>query len=127
MRGFQLERNRVAEGEASVKITEEVLRHLIVRKPEKAAPVTAVAPPPPEVVPEPVAAETNEAAGRARRADGEEETKMSNLHKALLIGRLTTDPEMRYTQSGAAGTNFILATNSWSSGADREGKAFIDY
>ena len=74
LQDFTLDPNRVPELEASLKITEEVLRHLIVRKPEKAAPVTAVAPPPPEVVLEPIAAETEEAAGQARRADREEET-----------------------------------------------------
>ena len=42
---------------------------------------------------------------------------MSNLNKALLIGRLTKDPEMRYTPSGTAVTNFSIATNRWSSGA----------
>jgi len=71
LQDFQLDPNRVPELEASLKITEEVLRHLIVRKPEKAAPVTAVAPPPAEVVLEPIAAETGQAAGPAR-ADGEE-------------------------------------------------------
>ena len=75
LQDFLLDPNRVPELEASLKITEEVLRHLIVRKPEKAAaPVTAVAPPPPEVVVEPIAAETDEAAGRVRRADREEDT-----------------------------------------------------
>ena len=74
LQDFQLDPNRVPELEASLKITEEVLRHLIVRKPEKAAPVTAVAPPPPEVVLEPIATETDEAAGRVRRADREEDT-----------------------------------------------------
>jgi small subunit ribosomal protein S6 len=73
LQDFQLDPNRVPELEASLKITEEVLRHLIVRKPEKAAPVTAVAPPPAEVVLEPIAAET-EAAGRGRRPEREEET-----------------------------------------------------
>jgi len=75
LQDFQLDPNRVPELEASLKITEEVLRHLIVRKPEKAAPVTAVAPPPPEVVLEPIAAEVAEvpeAAGRERPADEEE-------------------------------------------------------
>jgi small subunit ribosomal protein S6 len=74
LQDFQLDPNRVPELEASLKITDEVLRHLIVRKPEKAAPVTAVAPPPPEVVLEPIAAETDEAAGRVRPADREEDT-----------------------------------------------------
>ena len=74
LQDFQLNPDKVPELEASLKITEEVLRHLIVRKPEKAAPVTAVAPPPPEVVLEPIASETEEAAGRVRRVDREEDT-----------------------------------------------------
>jgi hypothetical protein len=48
------------------------LRHLIVRKPEKAAPVTAVAPPPAEVVLEPIATEVPEAAVPERPAEEEE-------------------------------------------------------
>lgn len=52
---------------------------------------------------------------------------MSNLNKALLIGRLTKDPEMRYTPSGTAVTNFSIATNRWSSGAEGEKKEFTDY
>src|SRR6266576_1311184 len=52
---------------------------------------------------------------------------MSNLNKALLIGRLTKDPEMRYTPSGTAVTNFSIATNRCSSGAEGERKEFTDY
>ncbi|HEY1456635.1 MAG TPA: single-stranded DNA-binding protein [Candidatus Dormibacteraeota bacterium] len=52
---------------------------------------------------------------------------MSNLNKALLIGRLTKDPEMRYTPSGTAVTNFSIATNRWSGGPDGERKEFTDY
>src|SRR6266576_3818492 len=52
---------------------------------------------------------------------------MSNLNKALLIGRLTKDPEMRYTPSGTAVTNFSIATNRWSSGPEGEKKEFTDY
>ena len=52
---------------------------------------------------------------------------MSNLNKALLIGRLTKDPEMRYTPSGTAVTNFSIATNRWSTGSDGEKKEFTDY
>jgi single-strand DNA-binding protein len=33
-------------------------------------------------------------------------------NKVILIGRLGQDPEMRYTPSGAAVTNFTLATDS---------------
>src|SRR5439155_382935 len=59
-------RERVPELEAALKITEEVLRHLIVRKPEKVVP-TPVPPPPAEVVQEPVAAGSVEAEGESRR------------------------------------------------------------
>src|SRR3981081_121658 len=52
---------------------------------------------------------------------------MSNLNKALLIGRLTKDPEIRYTPSGTAVTNFSIATNRWSTGPDGEKKEFTDY
>ena len=52
---------------------------------------------------------------------------MSNLNKAMLIGRLTKDPEMRYTPQGTAVTNFSIATNRWSSGSEGERKEFTDY
>ena len=58
LQDFQFDPNRVPELEAALKITEEVLRHLIVRKPEKAAPATVVVPPPAEVVLEPIASES---------------------------------------------------------------------
>ena len=70
LQDFQLDPDRVPELEASLKITEEVLRHLIVRKPEKSA-ATAVSPPPAEVASESVKQE-DEAARRARRADRED-------------------------------------------------------
>jgi small subunit ribosomal protein S6 len=57
LQDFRIDPQRIPELEAALKITEEVLRHLIVRKPEKAAPVTAVVPPPAEVVLEPISAE----------------------------------------------------------------------
>ncbi|HYL07502.1 MAG TPA: 30S ribosomal protein S6 [Candidatus Udaeobacter sp.] len=72
LQDFQLDPDRVPELEAGLKITEEVLRHLIVRKPEKAAVAVAVPPPPPEVVLEPIAVE-EVAAGAARLPDREEE------------------------------------------------------
>ena len=70
LQDFQLDPDRVPELEASLKITEEVLRHLIVRKPEKSA-TTAVSPPPAEVAAESVGPE-DEAARRVRRADRED-------------------------------------------------------
>ena len=35
----------------------------------------------------------------------------SDLNKAILIGRLTKDPELRYTQSGTAVCSFSVANN----------------
>jgi small subunit ribosomal protein S6 len=72
LQDFQLDGDRVPELEAALKITEEVLRHLIVRKPEKVVP-TAVTPPPAEVVQEPVVMAASEAAGGpSRRPDRED-------------------------------------------------------
>ena len=69
LQDFQLDPNRVPELEAALKITEEVLRHLIVRKPEKAT-TAAVAPPPAEVVVQPLATEGREA---PQSKDGQDE------------------------------------------------------
>ncbi|HEY1456636.1 MAG TPA: 30S ribosomal protein S6 [Candidatus Dormibacteraeota bacterium] len=73
LQDFQIAPERVPELEAALKITEEVLRHLIVRKPEKIA-VPPVPPPPAEVVLEPIAVEAEAAApaGRPDREDQEE-------------------------------------------------------
>jgi single-strand DNA-binding protein len=39
---------------------------------------------------------------------------MSGLNKVMIIGRLGKDPEVRYTQDGAAVANFSIATSeSW--------------
>ncbi|RDV36542.1 single-stranded DNA-binding protein [Bradymonadaceae bacterium TMQ3] len=46
-----------------------------------------------------------------------------SLNKAMIIGNLGSDPEVRYTQSGAAVANFNIATNeTWmdKSGAKQE-------
>jgi small subunit ribosomal protein S6 len=76
LQDFAIDPQRIPELEAALKITEEVLRHLIVRKPEKAAPAPAVAPPPAEVVLEPVASEPEVAAavGRSQGDRQEEES-----------------------------------------------------
>ena len=71
LQDFQLEPDHVPELEAGLKITEEVLRHLIVRKPEKVVP-TPVPPPSAEVVLEPVTAGSSEAAGGSSRPDRED-------------------------------------------------------
>jgi small subunit ribosomal protein S6 len=71
LQDFQFDPNRVPELEAALKITEEVLRHLIVRKPEKVV-VPPVAPPPAEVVLEPILVEEETVAEPAVRDEREE-------------------------------------------------------
>ena len=71
LQDFQFDPSRVPELEAGLKITEEVLRHLIVRKPEKVV-VPPVAPPPAEVVLEPIAVESEPVAEPVARTDREE-------------------------------------------------------
>ena len=71
LQDFQFEPSRVPELEAALKITEEVLRHLIVRKPEKVVP-TPVVPPPAEVVLEPIAVESETVAEPAALGNREE-------------------------------------------------------
>ena len=50
-----------------------------------------------------------------------------SLNRAELIGRLTRDPEMRYTPSGQPVTSFSIATNRYSSGPDGERREYTDY
>jgi len=52
---------------------------------------------------------------------------MSSLNKVFLIGRLTRDPEMRYTANGATVTSFSIATNRYAVNANGERKEFTDY
>ena len=52
---------------------------------------------------------------------------MSSLNKVMLIGRLTRDPEMRYTPSGQPVTSFSIATNRYASGQDGDRREFTDY
>jgi single-strand DNA-binding protein len=51
----------------------------------------------------------------------------SSLNRVMLIGRLTRDPEMRYTPSGQPVTSFSIATNRYSSGGEGEKREFTDY
>ena len=54
---------------------------------------------------------------------------MANLNKVFLIGNLTRDPELRYTPSGMANTEFGIAINrSWkaANGEKREEVCFVD-
>lgn len=71
LQDFKISPDRVPELEAALKITEEVLRHLIVRKPEKTS-TAAVAPPPAEAVLEPVAVRSS---GAAEASEGDREER----------------------------------------------------
>jgi len=54
---------------------------------------------------------------------------MASLNKAMLIGRITRDPEMRQTQSGTAVTNFGVALNrvyNTANGEKKEETTFVD-
>jgi single-strand DNA-binding protein len=50
-----------------------------------------------------------------------------SLNKVMLIGRLTRDPEMRYTPSGQPVTSFGLATNRYLSSAEGERREMTDF
>jgi single-strand DNA-binding protein len=56
-----------------------------------------------------------------RRTGNWRKERTLSLNKVMLIGRLGTDPELRFTQGGAAVANFRVATNErWT---DRDGQA----
>ena|SRR5581483_742324 len=50
-----------------------------------------------------------------------------SLNKVQLIGRLTRDPELRYTPSGAGVCNLALATNRYGQDTNGERKEFTDF
>jgi len=45
------------------------------------------------------------------------------MNKAILVGRLAQDPEIRYTQAGKAVASFTLAVNRFSSGGQGQNTA----
>lgn len=54
---------------------------------------------------------------------------MANLNKVMLMGRLTRDPELRYTKTGTAVCKFGLAINANFTGQDgqkKEKSTFVD-
>ncbi len=50
-----------------------------------------------------------------------------SLNRVMLIGRLTRDPELRFTPSGTAVCNLALATNRYGQDANGERREFTDY
>src|SRR5207247_11080282 len=89
LQDFQLDPTRVPELEAGLKITEEVLRHLVVRKPEKVV-ATPVTPPPAEVVLEPIAAEAEAARVRPEDREGRGGSEVASLKKRRSMGRVAS-------------------------------------
>ena len=52
---------------------------------------------------------------------------MASLNKVMLMGRLTRDPEIRYTPKGDPVSQFAIATNRYGSGEDGERREYTDY
>ena len=50
-----------------------------------------------------------------------------SLNKVMLIGRLTRDPELRFTPSGTAVCNIAIATNRYGQDQSGERREFTDY
>ena len=50
-----------------------------------------------------------------------------SLNRVMVIGRLTRDPELRYTPSGTAVCQMSIATNRYGSDANGERKEYTDY
>lgn len=50
-----------------------------------------------------------------------------NVNKVILVGRLTKDPELSYTNSGTGVCHLSVATNRWSKGGDGERKEMTDF
>jgi single-strand DNA-binding protein len=50
-----------------------------------------------------------------------------SLNRVMLIGRLTRDPELRFTPSGTAVCNLALATNRYGQDQSGERREFTDY
>jgi single-strand DNA-binding protein len=50
-----------------------------------------------------------------------------SLNRVMLIGRLTRDPELRYTPSGTPVCNIAVATNRYGQDQSGERKEFTDY
>jgi small subunit ribosomal protein S6 len=75
LQDFTIDPGRVPELEAALKITEEVLRHLIVRKAEKPTPTAPAAPPPAEESLQPATAVSSGDANAADASDGGREER----------------------------------------------------
>jgi single-strand DNA-binding protein len=50
-----------------------------------------------------------------------------SLNRVMLIGRLTRDPELRFTPSGTAVCNLAIATNRYGQDPNGERREYTDY
>ena len=55
------------------------------------------------------------------------DVKLASVNKVMLSGRLTRDPELRYTPNGTAVSSFSLALSKRFKGQDGEWKEMVDY
>ena len=55
------------------------------------------------------------------------DVKLASVNKVMLTGRLTRDPELRYTPSGTAVTSFSVASSRNYKGQDGEWKQTVAY
>jgi single-strand DNA-binding protein len=55
------------------------------------------------------------------------DVKLASVNKVLLTGRLTRDPELRYTPSGTAVSSFSVASSRSYKGQDGEWKQMVAY
>jgi single-strand DNA-binding protein len=55
------------------------------------------------------------------------DVRLASVNKVLLTGRLTRDPEMRYTPSGTAVSSFSVASSRNYKGQDGEWKQVVAY
>ena len=55
------------------------------------------------------------------------EVKLASVNKVMLSGRLTRDPELRYTPNGTAVSSFALASSRGYKGQDGQWKQTVTY
>ncbi len=55
------------------------------------------------------------------------DVKLASVNKVMLSGRLTRDPELRYTPSGTAVTSFAVASSRSYKGQDGEWKQLVAF
>lgn len=55
------------------------------------------------------------------------DVKLASVNKVMLSGRLTRDPELRYTPNGTAVSSFSLALSRGYKGQDGQWKQMVDY